>query len=286
MKLLFTAPVYISTKTHLGFIQETLESINTKHKHTIYLVENYIAEEHEGDFKALVKKHKAIVKKNPDGNNVAAGWNQGIKYGIDEGFDYFFVINLDIIFKDTAIDNLIDFAQEKPEALIWTCSEWPDRRTFFDVEIERVSYDKLKLTDGSKEHDWDRYDEHPHFSCFMINKRTIDMLKRHEKDLAEPEPGYFDSHFKRAYFEDQDYHQRVLMAGFTAYKCNEALFYHYGSRTIKADKQLEEENVHSYESNRKYFKDKWGYDSHGKVPSNLERVKLSHLYPFNKSPDS
>jgi hypothetical protein len=294
MKLLITAPLYVSKQAHLDFAQETLKSIQeseTKHTFDVKLVRNYISDDMLrpvmiGGLTSYGATQ--LGKNNPDGNNVAAGWNMGIKYGIEEGYDYILVINLDLIFREDCIDKLVDFAISRPEALVWTAGEWPDKRTFNDLKFKKHPDDSKKflIKAGEETHTWDKIDEHPHFSCFMVNERTVRMLKKHEKKLAEPNPGYFDSNFKRAYFEDQDYHQRILMAGFDALRCNEALFYHYGSRTIKSDEQLEMENVHSYEGNRKYFKDKWGYDSHGMVPTNLERVKLAHLYPFNKPPDN
>lgn len=280
MRILFTAPVFISTRLHYDFQVETLQSIKTKYKYEIALVNNYIC---TTEFKLQTKANCNILLDNPLGNSVAGAWNLGIDYGFEHDFNYIFVINTDILFQENAIDTLVDFAEKNKEYALWTGAEWQDRRTLNKLVVlpDPENPSKIIIDDGIEKKHWDKFDYHPHFSCFMVNKYGIDRLKEHEEGTAEPIPGYFDPGYKSAYFEDNDYHQRILLAGLKAVKCNSSIFYHYGSRTIKSDEKVELANVQTYEQNREYLKKKWDIDVHGKVMGEEERIALSYKTAFN-----
>jgi GT2 family glycosyltransferase len=107
----------------------------------------------------------------------------------------------------------------------------------------------------------------------MINNKTLDTV------------GWFDENIERAYFEDGDYHLRILLSKNFANKFNKAKFYHYGSRTIKSDERLEKQNKGSYNRNREYLKRKWGIDFHGKgwhPPEEILKEEGIYHHPFNK----
>lgn len=282
MRILLTAPVYISQDVHYDFIKETIDSIVTKYEYDVVLVNNYIKQGYEQKVKNLC----STLLSNPLGNNVSSAWNEGIKYGLANGFDYVFIINLDIIFNPEAIDNLVAFAEKNGRNKLYTCSEWQNRSTIKAIDIVDNG-EALELHTIKSDDVWQYSDEHPHFSCFAVTKEFIEAMEKYEQGLKETKPGYFDTNFNKAYFEDQDYHQRILIAkangvDVNAIKVNSAVFYHYGSRTIKSDEQLELENNINYELNRQYFKTKFGYDSHGQVPTNDERVKMGYKTPFNE----
>lgn len=281
MKIVIAAPLYASNFAHIDFIEETLDSIKSKHDIEVVLIENYVAPQ-------LISKVKAFGYKilpNPLGNNVSSAWNEGIKYGFNHGADYVLIPNLDIIFREDTIDIMVEYAEKNKINGVVTAGEWTEVETIHTLKIED-NEGRLKVI-GKEEHHWDEVDSHPHFSCFMVNKKGLKNLRIYEEGLAEPLPGLFDVNYDKAYFEDQDFHQRILLAesngiDITGVRINRAIFFHYGSRTIKSDGQLEMENTYSYEKNREYYAKKFGYDSHGKVPTNEERVKLSYKTPFNK----
>ena len=80
----------------------------------------------------------------------------------------------------------------------------------------------------------------------MVNSSTIEKI------------GWFDEKFYPAYFEDNDYHYRIRMNGFKAVKTNQALYFHFGSRTIKDDEKVKEKCNIGYAANREYYIQKWG----------------------------
>ena len=259
MKIALTLPVYLSSDILFDFTRQTIESIKSENNDlSIYLIVNYSLPEFyptKDKFKLdpSVKEFKVID--NPKGNNVSASWNFGIKTGLEAGNDFVMVLNNDLVLHRKCVDNLVTFADAHSELLLWTASEWIDVRTL----------------DGIKEAEivWS-FDEHPHFSYFMVNQKTIDTI------------GYFDENMEMAYFEDAAYHYKILVTGHKAGKTAAAKFYHYGSRSIKVDEDLNSKNRFSYEKNREYVESKCGVDFHGMVFSPPEQVlEKGYKYPFN-----
>lgn len=276
MKLGMTLPLYINNSDHLYFTKQTLESITTDHEIDICLVVNHINPELDTAVASMIIevdsgltdkriKHKILSISNPYGNCVAGGWTTGVKELFDRGCDFVMIPNNDIVFHPQCIDNLIKFYEEnKEDHLLWSALTHDNLRTIKSV------------VPG------EGHDEHPGFSLFAVSKESIEKLRKFEEGTAEPIPGFFDPGFVGAYFEDQDFHQRILRAGMVAGKTATALYYHFGSRTIKTDEQLNIKNFHQYEDNRKYFAKKWGYDAHGRGFSNEERLQFGYKTPFNK----
>jgi GT2 family glycosyltransferase len=86
--------------------------------------------------------------------------------------------------------------------------------------------------------------------------------------------GYFDEGFKRGYFEDNDFHYRMKLAGVKGVAITSALFYHYGSRTqnqIGVPGGIIPSEL--FLANRDYYIKKW----------NNEPGKEIYKYPFNDS---
>ena len=260
--LVITMPVLATDQLHYDFTKEALESIKTIHPFEIVLVNN---NEKETEYSRMVETLSKHVIKNPKGNCVSAGWNVGVHYAFEQlNADYVIVSNNDVLYQSKCIDNLVTFADTHPEFVMWTSTPHNNLRGRETLELQ------------------DTFVETPCFSCFMLSKNSIEMLRKAEEGTAEPIPGYFDENFEVAYFEDQDYHQRILRAGLIAVMTHSSLFYHYGSRTIAVDEELRFHNSQNYEHNRKYFEKKWGYDSHGKAPTNQDRLTWGFKTAFNK----
>ena len=262
MKLLITIPVYISNELHAEFTEITLKSIKTVHDYEIYLIKNYCKPEFEFQLKQLQLDQLCGIITNPKGNSVPASWNLGIQTGIDKHADFIIIPNNDLIFRHDCIDNLIKFAKQHDEFVVWTATEYTDKRTLEIFEPE------------------EGFDNHPHFSCFMLSPKTIELLKEKEVGTKEPYPGLFDENFKMAYFEDGDYHQRILRAGYKGGRIFSALFYHFGSRTIKVDDDVDRMHIQPFEANAKYFESKWGWNPNGIVTESNDPIRFKYKGPF------
>jgi|SRR3972149_5778881 len=255
MKVAIAIPIYLSSDILFEFTKETLETIKSQnYELSVYLINNFSKPEfypkrEQFNLDASIKDFKVIDNKE---NSVSMAWNLGIKTALKEDNNYVIVANNDLVFHPKAIDNLVGFAEEHQEFILWSAAEHLDKQTLAT---------SANLTDFS---------EHPHFSCFMVNQKTIDTV------------GWFDEKLKLGYFEDSDFHTRILLSGNKAGKTESSKFYHYGSRTIKVDEELYDQNKRTYEDNRDYLYKKWGVDFHGKMfvpPEDVLKVCFPH--PFN-----
>lgn len=135
--------------------------------------------------------------------------NFGVKHFLNKDYDYVLILNNDIVLHADAITRLVE-RFEKGSVAMATC---------LDVTGECLG-DPLKLAD-LKSNDKEACEETPHpcFSAFMINRECWDTV------------GEFDEVFAPAYYEDNDYHYRIQLAGLLAVTYPPAMFFHYGSRT-------------------------------------------------------
>jgi len=244
-----TSPIYIKNDEHLKYLNLTTQSFASRENKLTYIAcENYIAPEFF-PIQYVLDKSVKLVLTFPDGEqSVAKGWNTGINKAKELGLDYVLVVNNDIVLKSNAIDRLVAFAENHPEACMWTMSEWADLSS-----LETCPEDE-------------NFNEHPHFSCYMVKPSILDTV------------GLFDENFKPAYCEDGDYHYRIKLSGGTALIYGGAKFFHYGSRTIKSDREEWNKNSITFPKNQEYFLKKWGHPVVGDVN---QMPGLYYKTPFN-----
>ena len=149
--------------------------------------------------------------KNETNKGCASGWNQGVKFGLENGFSHFLIINNDILVSPNTIQAIYDRMIKGDKVLV----------SAIDITGEvKLPETVLDPSAGINRKDPSEAPS-PHFSCFMISKETIEKV------------GWFDEQFYPAYFEDNSYHYRCkLIAGNdSAITITQGAFYHFGSRT-------------------------------------------------------
>lgn len=167
-------------------------------------------------------------------DSLSASWNKGCLKSFERN-DFTLVVNDDIVFTPWTIDELIKAFSFGPKDLILA-----------------TGYNIRDLTNHMGAYSWSKpstppqYVPHPDFSCFMLDKRIFDEI------------GMFDENFIPAYFEDNDYHHRIKLAGYEAYNISSAPFYHYGSKTQQHNPVMPAVPSAAFEANRFYFINKWG----------------------------
>ena len=251
MKIGITAPIYIKNDEHYKYLNLTTKSFYSKDHDIVFIpVENYIADQYKPIAYSFVSEpDETYIINGREPQSVAGGWNTGIRKAQEVGCDYVLVINADIVFKSNMIDRLVEFAKTHPEAVMWTASEYADLGT-----LEECTEDE-------------NFNEHPHFSCFMIKPDLLDKV------------GEFDENIKPSYTEDNDFAARMALGNQKAYVYGGARFFHFGSRTIKSDTELWEKNKITFAINQQYFLDKWGH------PPVNDVEKMREVYfktPFNQ----
>lgn len=159
-------------------------------------------------------------------------WNSGAEDAFMKGCDYVLICNDDIMLAKDCIDNLVDFMEGHEECVVASAHNMRDR----------IQSEEILTTDF----DFDpHFYEGPDFACFMISRDAF------------VDVGHFDSVFTPAYFEDNDYHRRVLLADRKAYNVLAAKFYHYGSQTQNS-KHKGIVTSDMFVANRQRYADKWG----------------------------
>ena len=186
----------------------------------------------------------------------AGGWNRGVQWGMDNGFNYFIIANNDILVAPNMIQALYDRAKRGDKVLI----------SAVDVAKEVMIPQEVLDPTHPVNNKPDTESPHPSFSCFLITRECVEKV------------GYFDEEFYPAYFEDNDYHYRIKIGvGPEAAIANTtAIYYHYGSRTQNQNPGNAVVSGEKFERNREYFTRKWG-----NVPG-----RETFINPFNdKSKD-
>lgn len=165
-----------------------------------------------------------VVDNWRDNRGVSKGWNIGIQRAIEQKCDTLFILNDDAVFMPGTMYKMM-----------LGLSQGNDLVTGFNTRDE--NYDHLKSA---------KFIEAPDFSCFVIDPmRFVNRF------------GWFDENFSPAYFEDNDMHYRMRLAGGLAVKHTKAPFFHKGSVTQNWEGQ-QVVTGSMFEKNREYYRWKWG----------------------------
>jgi GT2 family glycosyltransferase len=169
---------------------------------------------------------------------VAGAWNEGMRRSLEIGNQYALISNDDASFTPGSIKKMYDFIKYQSNAVLIS----PNQNAYDEVEPPREN--------GAD------------FFCFLV-----DIPKLIEKC------GWFDENIYPAYFEDNDMHRRMLLAGAKSYILPNVQVNHVGSATQNFEPGNPVVPPHMFEANRAYFIEKWG--------GNPGSEQYSH--PFNNS---
>lgn len=174
-----TVPYFV-TDHHLNLADKFLKSIKASPKIEIDTIA--ISNRMRGSTDASWLKQNFNIMLENDQNILARAWNKGIRVAFERGANYVLVCNLDIELNQHCINNLVKFAQDNPQYILWSPLFWNDSSTFEHARLEP------KL---APEWNW---------SCFMVDRRFFETL------------GEFDEGFVPAYQEDTDMVYRMKLA--------------------------------------------------------------------------
>lgn len=178
--------------------------------------------------------HPFIIDNWRENRGVAAGWNLGIGQAIKARCDYILVCNDDVALSANVFPVLANTLDNVDDCVVATGWNVRDHKTIAQVS-RRYFHDQTAMCA-----------ENPDFSCFMITPETID------------EVGWFDTNLWPAYFEDNDYHYRVKLAGKRALSVSSAEMIHVGSVTQNKNPLFPVVPAPQFIKNREYYASKWG----------------------------
>lgn len=234
---------------------KAFSSVKTKYPHHFVWIANGCNDETEENIKDGKATGDAgftpII--NPPTSGLSGCWNMGIKECVENDCDYILVINNDIALSPSTIDNLVE-RMEKGDVVMATAVNVQNSSTPEQILATEFSYQEENIN------------EHPDFSCFMISQQTIEKV------------GWLDENYFVAYFEDNDYHGRIVMLGEKAITIACAPYFHYGSQTSQQNPNLRARIEEAFRRNKEYFKQKFGVYPISDAP---EMLKGYYPYPYN-----
>jgi len=242
------------------YVIELLYTICTKYSYHIYLIDNNSNEETKKKLKSLEEREYLTIVYNETNIGCASAWNQGIELAIlEHEIDYAVILNNDVLLHKDCVDNMIKVINKYGIPFV----------SGFDVAKE-CEYPKQILEQRLPDKKF--IVDAPQFSCYALSIKLLDILKEREQGVEEY-PGRFDQKFYPAYFEDNDFHYRLKLKHERGVATSDALYYHYGSRTIKENVDVGEISDSYYIQNKQRYIEKWGGEP-GK-----EKFKI----PFNNN---
>lgn len=150
-----------------------------------------------------------------------AGWNEGMLRAKEAGYKYALISNDDVEFHPGALLSLYKTLKESRAGVV---SANPNAVFGSQGVIGGID-----------------------FCCFAVD---IDQIFHR--------CGTFDENFHPAYFEDNDMHRRMILAGVECLIDTNAVVTHHGSQTQYFDRNNPVVPPHMFEDNRRYFIEKWG----------------------------
>ncbi len=238
-------PVVLKQQPLLDLTLEAVGRLAPGCDATLYVICNGLHVCSEEDLLARLQERfrgKVVVVNEPGlVRSVAGSWNEGARRAIEDGAEYIAVIANDALLSPGCLDRLVAFG-ERGAAQLWSGIS----------HNNRPSIDSSQVTD---------------FTCFMFRPDTIRQY------------GWFDTNFKPAYFEDNDYYARVVLGGGACRVVHAAQFFHHGSMTIRKDPEAAHHVRHRFELNRAYFRRKWGVANPAGSAAEVRKRYFHH--PFN-----
>jgi GT2 family glycosyltransferase len=190
---------------------------------------------------SIQTKHTYEVKICPnhrENKTLSAAWNDGLQWSMERHHSFTLIMNDDIVLSPDTIDHMvISFLKLEQTGSTVMVTAANIRGNQFQVD----PFDLLT----TKSPQGENFSENPDFSCFMVRPTIAKSV------------GWFDENFAPAYFEDNDYHRRILISGRKAYSDNHALMFHYGSQTQNASLWPVVPSI-QFEINKAYYVNKWG----------------------------
>lgn len=233
MKLTIVIP---SLNLWKRYTRPCLSSIRSRYPYRIVLVDNGSSDETCGEASKLVS-HTFMHRRNESNLGTSKTWNWGVRDGFEKNAEYVLVLNNDVLLHPECVDRLVDRFERGTNGVGMVSA--------FDVRGEvSTPVDVFGMAAAVKEQVEES--DHPNFSAFMLNRTCWEAV------------GEFDETFYPAYFEDNDYHYRMQLAGLRGIVHPPAMFYHFGSRTQNEARAAPIVAGAAFERNRSYYVEKWG----------------------------
>jgi hypothetical protein len=251
MRIGIVIPVYLQVEALMELTCRSVAALRVGGEATVYIVCTRLhvcgPEELHRRLQAQTCLPVRVLHQPFVEHSVAGAWNEGSAAALRDGADLVCITANDVVVEPDCLDRLVAFGQDPANVgvAVWSGIDTRDR----------PHIDPTQVTDGCD------------FACFAIRRRTVE---RH---------GWFDSGYRPAYAEDNDYYTRVNLGGEQCRVVHQARFFHHGSMTIKLDPEAAHHVRHWFDINIARYRAKWGAAS---MPRNREEVLRDCFpHPYN-----
>jgi hypothetical protein len=204
---------------------------------------------------------------------LARNWNWAVdKLLWDEAYDALIIMNDDVVLRPDTGEllawGILEGQFQQSNKLGTFESHWSEDRPELLLLSARHAHWSDACTD---EPDWEMlraakpiWQPGPDFSCFCVARKLGQII------------GRFDENFNPAYFEDNDTHRRIKLAGYEAGAL--APYWHFRSGSLRTDPERQRQVHATFESCKRYYCQKWGAPYDSGHPAGRE----TYLTPFGK----
>jgi GT2 family glycosyltransferase len=175
------------------------------------------------ELEELARSPDVVYRDYGINRGLAKSWNEGILWGLEQGFDAVLVVNEDVVFAPGDVDRLAETAVCQRE---------------HPIVMGRAYHHSESAWSWSE------------YGCFVVNP------------IALATVGCFDENFFPIYCEDSDYRRRLRLAGLAPAYCEGTRIVHGGSRSL-AVPEVASQNQRTYALNRHYYQRKWAGEAGG-----------------------
>jgi hypothetical protein len=209
---------------------------------------------------------------------LARGWNYAVDTLLgNEAHDAIIIMNDDVVLRQDTGELLawaILEGQFGANSLLTTDgrlifeNQWPETRPELLLISARHAHSSDACTDEPNTECLSNakpvWQPGPDFSCFCISKKLGEVI------------GRFDENYNPCYFEDNDTHRRIQLAGFDGGAF--APYWHFRNGTIRNNPERAAAVQASFETCKRYYCVKWGapYDSGNPIG------RETYTTPFNR----
>lgn len=209
---------------------------------------------HEWLLSIAEKNDWVDIKRNDKSLGVCSSWNIGLSWAKDNSADFIAILNNDIEFYSNGCLRSMMNVLTSDDLVFWTSPE-----TCYDQKRKagkkgRIHFEQLLYSQSKTSYIVG--------CCFMIPRKSLDEI------------GMFDERFVIRYYEDLDYINRILEAGFKVKMAsNNLVFHNRGSTSLK---------VSGGETNYIFYDEKWKSSPYNILEMQPKEKKGAKYFNFNK----